>query len=150
MKYGWTQARSQLNKAFLHDMAKQLSRKVFWIKHFGKSSSTPLKSNIDTKKDALERSISGFKHGVNLAIHVVLVGFNRNQIHFLPGFCARPQKEDSSSSNVSPFVSCVTGMVLLGGCSKILFKSSNLDQTKTSNTILERLWLRNNKNKKKA
>ena len=67
-------------------MAKQLSRKVFRIKHFGKSSSTPLKSNIDTKKDALERSISGFKHGVNLGIHVVLVGFNRNQIHFLPGF----------------------------------------------------------------
>lgn len=55
-------------------MAKQLSRKVI---------------------DALERSISGFKHDIILEIiHVVLRGVSWNQIHFLPGLAPRPQKED--------------------------------------------------------
>ena len=80
-------------------MAKQLRCTVFWIKHFGKSSSKPLKSNIDTKKDALERSISGFKHDIILEKNnVILVGcFLKSSTLFdlfARSLCPRLQKED--------------------------------------------------------
>ena len=112
-------------------MAKQLSRKVI---------------------DALERSISGFKHDIILEIiHVVLRGVSWNQIHFLPGLA--PPSANGRSHRL-PMVHRLfllwQGSFFKGECSKIVFKSSNLDQTKTSNTILGRVWLgNNNKNKKK-